>query len=855
MTTTPAPSLDRDRFTIDPWRLREVRRTREDPGLMETLFAVGNGYLGMRGNNAEGRKAHEHGTFINGLHETWKIRHAEQAYGFAETGQTIVNAPDSKVMRLYVDDEPFAIDEADLLEYTRTLDFRSGVLQRELIWLTPAGKRVKIITNRMVSFPERHLAIMGIEVTMLDAEAPLNISCQLLNRQDGEDEYAGATQPGGVGTALPTTIDDPRKAQRIAERVFIPREYWQMDERSVLSYKVANSGMRVAVAADHLVETENDYKVEHYIDADIAKNVYAVQAKKGKPVRITKIVSYHSSRATPTRELIDRCRRTLDRVEMEGVRLQYTKQRDWLDAYWERSDVEVPGQPELQQAIRWNIYQLAQAAARADGHGISAKGVTGSGYGGHYFWDTEIYLNPFLSYTSPLWARNALRAREHMLPQARVRARQLNEDGALFPWRTINGEEASAYYAAGTAQYHIDADITYALAKFVRATGDIGYLANGAIDIAVETARMWMTLGFWRSNGGDSFEIHGVTGPDEYTTVVNNNLFTNVMARFNLSYAARTVRELHRDTPEAYMRMVLRLGLREEEVADWERAAAAMLIPYSESLGIHPQDSHFLEREVWDLANTPDDQKPLMLHFHPLVIYRFQVLKQADVVLALFLLGHQFTLEEKIADFDYYDPLTTSDSTLSNVVQSIVAAEIGYRDLAMGYFQHALYVDLLDLHNNTADGVHVASSGGVWSSLVSGFGGMRDYEGVLSFDPRLPEAWSDLRFRIMWHGTRILVDVQPGAMQVRVIEGENPVTFSVRGEEYVVAPGLDVLVPLFGQGPKRTGAPQAGTATHHRREDGSLMVPSVPTMTGAIATSTTPIPILADSPEATDALR
>ena len=764
--------LDRDRYPVKPWSLYEVQYHASDPGLTETLFAVGNGFLGMRGNNAEGRRAHEHGTFVNGLHETWKIRHAEQAYGFAEVGQTIANAPDSKVMRLYVDDEPLVLDEADVLEYERCLDFREGVLRRDVLWLTPAGKRVRVSSSRMISFPERHLAVMTMEVTMLDADAPLTISCQVINRQDGEDEYAGAAR---------TSSSDPRKAERIRDRVFLPGEFWQEGDRSTLSYRVANSGMRVAVVADHTIDTANAWSVQKYIDGDIAKNVYSITARKGVPVRVTKVVSYHSSRTTPTRELVDRCCRTLDRVNAGGLDLQYANQREWLDDYWDRSDVEVPGDDALQQAIRWNIFQLAQASARADGLGIAAKGVTGSGYSGHYFWDTEIYLVPFLAYTSPLWARNALSVRQDMLPLARKRARMLNEAGALFPWRTINGEEASAYYAAGTAQYHINADVTYALAKFIHATADVGFLANGAIDIAVETARMWMTLGFWRMNGAERFEIHGVTGPDEYTTVVNNNLFTNVMARFNLSYAARTVRELAISRPTAHAQMIKRLDLRDEELTEWDRAAEAMTIPFSEELQIHPQDSHFLDREVWDLANTPQEQKPLMLHFHPLVIYRFQVLKQADVVLALFLQGNQFTLEEKLADFDYYDPLTTSDSTLSRVVQSIIAAEIGYQDLALEYFLHTLYVDLADLHHNTSDGVHVASAGGVWSGLVSGFGGMRDHDGILTFDPRLPASWPMLRYRMIWHGTRMIITLTADSMHVKAIDGKKPVRFSVRG--------------------------------------------------------------------------
>jgi alpha,alpha-trehalose phosphorylase len=820
--------MDRERFPVDPWKLVEKKFDLDSAGLSETLFSIGNGYVGMRGNNAEGRKAHEHGTFINGLHETWQIRHAEQAYGFAEVGQTIINAPDAKVMRLYVDDEPLSLDEAELMDYTRTLDFRSGELSRELVWFTPAGKKVRVKTTRMVSFVERHLALMTMEVTVEDADAPVTISCQMLNRQDGEDEYGGA--PGRSGKSF-----DPRKTEKIADRVLIPGEYWQDGGRSVLSYRVANSGMTVAVAADHTIDTDNDYVHRTIIEPDIAKNVYRVQAKAGVPISITKFVSYHSSRGAPTRELINRCRRTLDRARSEGIEAQREKQRDWLDTYWHASDVEVDGQPEIQQAVRWNLFQLAQAAARADGLGIPAKGLTGSGYSGHYFWDTEIYVLPFLSYTTPLFARNALRMREQMLPAARKRAAQLNEDGALFPWRTISGEEASAYYAAGTAQYHINADVTYALARYVRATGDTEFLHRGAIDIAVETARLWATLGFWRivDEETETFHIHGVTGPDEYTTVVNDNLFTNVMARFNLRYAAQSVRELQQSDPAAFSLLAARLSLAESEIEEWERIGASMAIPYSDALGIHPQDSLFLDREVWDLANTPKDQMPLLLHFHPLVIYRFQVLKQADVVLALFLQGDEFTHEEKLADFEYYDPLTTGDSTLSGAVQSIIAAEIGYQDLALDYFHDSLFVDLADLHSNAADGVHVASAGGVWSSLVSGFGGMRDYDGKLSFDPRLPAEWTKLAFNLMWRGSKLVVRVRPNELSVTVVEGE-PVDFSVRGTSYTVESGAELIVPLRDQGPRIPGKPTQRIHSRARRDDGTLMTASLPVVSNLV---------------------
>ena len=836
--------IDRDRFPIDPWRLVETRFSTEDTGVTETVFAAGNGYIGLRGNHPEGRHGAEHGTFINAFHETWQIRHAEQAYGFAETGQTIVNVPDAKVMRVYVDDEPLALDLADVREYERSLDFRDGVFRRRIRWMTPSGKDVLLESERLVSFEEKHLVQQRMTVTVLNADAPVTISSQVVNRQDGEGVYGGhAPVPGAAEPAF-----DPRKAEGFTQRVLQPQEYWMDGARSALSYRVTNSKMTLGVVTDHEIDTENAFELRGLVEPDIAKCVHRVDAKAGVPVTVTKYTAYHTSRGVPTRELVDRCRRTVDRAMADGAEQNVTRQREFMDRFWDRSDVRIAGQDELQQATRWCLFQMAQASARSDGAGVPAKGLTGSGYGGHYFWDTEIYVLPFLTYTTPLWARNALRMRSQMLPAGRKRAAQLNEAGALFPWRTINGEEASAYYAAGTAQYHINADVSFAIAKYVRATGDTDFLAREGGDVLVETARLWATLGFWRSHEGiEEFHIHGVTGPDEYTTVVNDNLFTNVMARFNLRAAARVVREMAELVPEAYRGLVQRVGLDPAEPEAWERAADALAIPFDERFGIHPQDSLFLDREVWDLENMSPEHRPLLLHFHPLVIYRFQVLKQADVVLALFLQGNHFSAEEKLADFEYYDPLTTGDSTLSAVVQSILAAEVGYQDLAKEYFEHALFVDLADLHSNASDGVHVASAGGVWTALVNGFGGMRDHGGGLSFDPRLPADWPELSFPLAWWGSQIRVTITREQITI-VLESGEPVELSVRGEDFVVGTDGPLTVALADQGPVRSGRPTVKRFSGLQREDGTALRPTLPTSHGDVVhPMTSSIPVVGRS--------
>ena len=498
-------------------------------------------------------------------------------------------------------------------------------------------------------------------------------------------------------------------------------------------------------------------------------------------IRVTKFVAYHSSRSAAPEELVGRCQVTLDRALRDGFAALEAAQRAHLDRFWDRADIRVTTRNDdarLQQAIRWNLFQLAQATWRAEGSGVPAKGLTGRGYDGHYFWDAEIYVLPFLIYTQPRIARNLLRFRYSMLDAARQRARELGHRGATFPWRTINGHEASAYYAAGTAQYHINADIAYAIRRYVHARGDTGFLAEVGAEILVETARLWCDLGFYAEDG--TFHIHGVTGPDEYTTVVNDNTYTNLLARLNLRYAAQAMRELQADWPDAHAELVEDLGLTAGELDDWERAAAHMHVPYDAERGIHPQDAHFLEQEPWDLDATPPDRFPLLLHHHPLAIYRRQVLKQADVVLATFLVADEFTAAQKRANFDYYDRLTTGDSSLSASMQSIVAAQIGDERRALDYLRFTLMVDLADIAGTTSDGTHIAAAGGVWQALVFGFGGVEDHDGGLSINPHLPSALESLAYSLRYRDRQLRVELRHDRERYLLADGD-PVTITIRG--------------------------------------------------------------------------
>ena len=614
------PSRD---FPADEWNIIEKGFHPEFLAQLETMLALGNGYLGMRGCPEEGGPNTENSTLINGFYETSPIVYPEDAYGFAKTGQTIVGVTDSKTIKLFVDDEPFWLPNANLLRYDRRLNMKSGTLDREILWETPAGKQVLITSRRLVSFANRHVAAISYRVTLLNAAASLVISSEM-----------AAPEPGAHADP-----NDPRQTRIFAGRVLHHRTSYAKDRRIVLCHATEKSRLTLTCATDHMLETSCPYAHKVSYTEDFGQVAFTIEARPDCPINLTKFMIYHTSPTASAEELCGRAEWTMDRVATQGFQQLLSSQEQYMHDFWRRSDVRVRdireertkrSTVEIQQAVRFNLFHILQASARAEDTGVPAKGLTGQAYEGHYFWDTETYLLPFLIYTSPRIAKNLLTFRYKMLPQARARARQLGHRGAMFPWRTISGEEASPYYAAGTAQYHINADIMYALRKYVQATGDEAFLQDCGAEMLVETARLWLSLGFYSDAKGGKFCVNSVTGPDEYNTVVNNNAYTNLMARENLRYAAQTVEALRATDPDAYSTLVHKTALEPSEVEAWIRAAHSMYVPYDEKLKIIPQDDSFLDREPWDFKNTPHDHYPLLLFYHPLNIYRKQVPEAGD---------------------------------------------------------------------------------------------------------------------------------------------------------------------------------------------------------------------------------
>ncbi|NLP83249.1 glycoside hydrolase family 65 protein [Microbacterium sp. CFH 90308] len=732
----------------------------------ESVLALSNGHLGWRGNLDEGDPCGAAGTYLNGVFEEHPMPYAEDGYGYPDQGQTVINVPDGKIIRLLVDDEPFDIRTGRLRTHEQFLDFRAGVLRRVVEWTSPAGRTVRITSSRLVSLAHRSVAAVDYEVTAIDAPVEVTLLSEIV-----------ANEP------LPDVHPDPRVMEPLRQPL-ASVGHFAGGARATLLHRTQRSGISVAVAVDHQISGARDARVDSETSPDLARTTVNTRLGAGGSIRLTKLVGHEWSDSLADAALRDRAEAAVEaamRLGWDGIA---QKQREYLDDFWSRADVRIGGSARLQQSVRFAMFQVLQSAARAEVRSIPGKGLTGAGYEGHTFWDADAFVLPVLIYTAPGAARDALLWRHATIGHARRRAEQLHLAGAAFPWRTIDGRECSGYWPAGTIAFHINADVAAAVVRYVAATGDAEFERDYGTEILVETARLWVALGRWDDRG--SFHIDGVTGPDEYSALVDDNVFTNLMAQKNLRAAGAAARR-HPEQSRA-------LGVSDEEVAGWETAASALHIPFDAERGVHQQSAGFTEQERWDFDATTTAQYPLHSHFPYFDLYRKQVVKQADLVLALQFVPEAFTSDETARAFAYYEELTVRDSSLSASPQAVVAARVGHLGLAMDYLMEAATIDLDDLHDNVDDGLHIAALAGVWNALVCGFGGMRDGENGLQFAPRLTVPMSRLSFGILVEGRTLRVDVEPDATTYRLSAGA-PLDLRHFGVLHTVEAGVPLELP------------------------------------------------------------
>ena len=758
--------IGRPEFSVEPWGIAAAGTDLETLAQSETLFTLSNGHLGWRGNLDEGEPAGMPGSYLNGFFEERPLPHAEPGYGYPETGETLVNTVNGKLLRLLVDDEPLDVRTGEVRRHERRLDLRDGILRRDLEWTSPSGRTVRVRSQRMVSLAERSIAAVVYEVEPVDGACTVVVQSDLLANEH-----------------LPVEYDDPRVAAAL-ERPLIGVAAAAAGTRADLVHRTAASGLSVATAMDHVIDGPAGLVVRTEAEADLARTTVTAELKPGQSLRILKFVAYCWSADRGHSALRDEADANLAVALRAGWDGLAERQRAILDDFWASSDVEVDGDRELQQAVRFSLFSVLQASLRAEGTALPAKGLTGPGYDGHAFWESEIFVLPVLVSTLPDAARDALRWRHSTLDVARRRAQELRLRGAAFPWRTIDGRECSGYWPAGTAAFHVNAAIAHACLRYLRATGDDDFEARVGLELLIETARLWQTLGHFDAHG--RFHIDGVTGPDEYSAIVDDNVYTNLMAAQNLRGAA--------EFSERHPAGAAKLGVTSEEIAAWRTAAGAMSVPYDEERRVHAQSREFTDHDRWDFDGTPPEEYPLMEHFPYFELYRKQVVKQADLVLALVLRSREFTDAEKLRDFAYYEALTVRDSSLSAAVQAIVAAEVGALQLAADYLAETALIDLGDLHGSTGNGLHMASLAGIWTTLVAGFGGMRHDEDGLRFAPRLPEQLERVSFGIRANGGRLRVEVRRDESSY-TWTGAAPLQFAHGRERVEVQPGESTLLP------------------------------------------------------------
>jgi alpha,alpha-trehalose phosphorylase len=779
-------------FRVEPWSLHETSLNLDVLAQTESLFALSNGHIGVRGNLDEGEPHGLPGSYLNGFYELRPLPSAETQYGAPESSQSLIDVTNAKVIRLLVDDEPFDVRYGFLRAHERVLDFRAGTLKRTAEWCSPARRAVRVTSVRFVSFT--HRAILGIayDVEPLDGRARVVVQSELVANEQ-----------------LPLAAGDPRTAA-VFDSPLVSEEHEAAEASALLIHRTRRSGLRIAVAMDHLVRGTPGLGITTQATPDLARMVATDVLEPGQSLRLVKLVAYGWSHERSQPAMRDQVAAALLAARTTGWDALLAEQRAYLEDFWATGDVELEGDTELQQAVRFALFQILSAGARAEGRGIPAKGLTGTGYDGHTFWDSEIYILPVLTHTAPAAAADAIRWRHSTLAAAKARARDLGLAGAAFPWRTIHGEECSGYWPASTAAFHVNADVAFAVTLHVSATGDQAFERDPGVDLLVETARLWRSLGHYDLDG--NFRIDGVTGPDEYSALADNNVYTNLMARRNLLGAAGAC-ERHPDKARE-------LGVGTEEMAAWRGAAERVFIPFDDRLGVHEQSEGFTSHEPWDFEATKEDQYPLLLHFTYFDLYRKQVVKQPDLVLAMQLCSSAFTPEQRARNFEYYERITVRDSSLSPGVEATAAADAGHLRLALDYAAEAALMDLHDFEHNTRDGLHVAALASTWIALVVGFGGMREHGEILTFAPRLPDGLTRLAFSLLRRGLCLRVDVTAREAQYSLTRGAGSLAIAHHGERLTVTAGGAPAVRPIPPTPERPPPSQPPGREPRRRSPG-----------------------------------
>ncbi|WP_283679469.1 glycosyl hydrolase family 65 protein [Lentilactobacillus sp. Marseille-Q4993] len=733
----------------------------KEPLFLETIYSVGNGHIGVRDSNPlQGNNPNYVGTpglFVNGFYDYYPYKYGEKYPNYPENNQVINRLFDPRFIRIIVGDEDSAVDSFDVETVDKNLDMQTGMLHEIFAVTTPEGKIFNLIVQSFASLQE--LNVYGIRYGIVPVNFDDNV--EIIKVHDYVNQATNQV-------ANDVRVDDVKGNMQLD---FI-------DDNGQPSYLITTYKSQQGLILTFQASEQMDYFKDDTNHWGYRTKYFAKKGTQKEFEFLFSIGDIHP--LVNARMYADQYLSALnEKVRDTNFDSELMASAQVWQTFWLHSDVKIGGDPEVQLCIRFNLFSLNQSAGRNEMTTIPAKGLTGNGYGGHYFWDTEIFMLPFFTYTQPELAKKMLIYRYHTLDIALKQATQLGlKKGAWFAWQTINGYDASAYWPAGLAQVHINADIAFAIEQYYEVTGDDEFLSNYGYEIIVETARFFMEYGNYADiEGKRRFVIDRVTGPDEYSAVVDNNYFTNHMAKFNLRMVAKYAERFENTE------LSRKLNLSAEEIDKMTQAANDMYLPFDKEKNIKLQYQNFNQMAEVNLKNVDTSKFPMLLHFHPLMLYRTQVNKQADVIMSDILFPQGFDFEQLKSNYEFYEPITTHDSSLSKAMFAIAATRIHKDAEAYRFFSQAVQTDLQNSHHNTANGIHAGSLGAAWEGIFYGFAGVVNNAEYFTVNPRLPEQWNSLQFRFHLYDSEYRFTIYEHEIIVELLSGKGT-KMKLAGSDY-----------------------------------------------------------------------
>ncbi len=733
--------------------------------ISESVFSIGNGRMGQRANFEEDFSGETHqGTYVAGVYYPDKTRVGWWKNGYPEYFAKVLNAPSWIGIKVKIGDHALDLAKCKVENFVRVLDMKQGLLHRSFQATFPDGKKVAIDSKRFCSMADGEVGAIRYSIKPLNfsskASLTLDIDADVVNKDSNYDEkfWDAVYQESQMGWAIVTA-----QTKKTFFHVCTGMEYdLEMDGKMIKGKVFTN--------------TRDKY----------ADNVVEVELKEGVELIVYKYATVLSSENHPKDTLVKRSHAKLDETAKKGYQQLFDAHAAVWAHKWEECDITIDGDIAAQQGIRFNIFQLTQTYTGEDERlNIGPKGFTGEKYGGSTYWDTEAYCLPFyLSTADPKVARNLLVYRYKHLPKAIENAKKLGfKDGAAFyPFVTMNGEECHNEWEITFEEVHRTSAMAYAIRDYINYTGDVAYLNECGLEVLIGISRFWSQRVNWSADK-NKYVMLGVTGPNEYENNVNNNWYTNYLAAWTLRYTMWAIEQVKKSDAARYNELATKLNFKEkEETAKWSDINQKMYYAEDTKRGIFLQQDGFLDKELLKVSDLAPEDKPLNQKWSWDRILRSCFIKQADVLQCMYLFEDDFTLDQIKRNFDFYEPMTVHESSLSPCVHVILASKIGYKKHAYEFYLRTARLDLDDYNNDTEDGCHITSMAGTWMSLVKGFGGMKIQDGKLQFNPYIPEQWKSYSFRIEFRGRVIKVNVSKDKTET-ILESGDSLTIQLNGKD------------------------------------------------------------------------